>query len=746
MRIIRKVLWLCFLISLAGILFALGYYFAVTKNISLDPQKLILSEKTLLVYDEQGETIQGAAATALRQTTSISNLPDHTINAFVDVEDKRFFEHNGFDLHRIIGATLRNVKARSFKEGASTISQQLIKNTHLSQEKTFKRKLREWKLTQQLERNYSKDEILEKYLNTIYFGHSCFGITSAADFYFKKTPDQLSLADSAILAALVKSPNNYSPFKNPELCIKRKSVVLRLMQENGSINEIEKNAATNEPLPIQEIDKSVVGYMSFVFDELNAIAEKNDFKIGGNIEIHTYLNRADQKKLEELAALNTNSDKAMMILDNHSHGFKACVSSVGNIQRLPGSLIKPLLVYTPALEEKIVMPATPILDEKVNYSGYSPENYDGNYHGYVSTRECVEKSLNIPAVKTLEALGVKKAANYMEKLNLSVDQEDLSLALALGGMKKGYSLKELTAAYSVLPNRGVLNECGFISSVLVNGVKVYSKPNASKRVFSEESAYLMTNMLQGTAKNGTAKKLRSLPFDIAAKTGTVGTNKGNTDAYALSYTPFNTISVWLGNADNSRIEYTGGGAPCNLLFEINEYLYNKNQKEGIAMPTFPRPEGVTEIALDKKAYYDTHTLCLADDIAPEEYRFTELFSIAAIPLNKSDSFSNPSIFTPSLALKNGKVIISLDTRSPKYYTYKIERSDYTTHTTLYEGEFIPNYTDENIKPNKNYLYTITPIYKDRIGKTVKLPSVSTTEEKTPFLQDQKILDKEWWEY
>ncbi|MBQ8446781.1 MAG: transglycosylase domain-containing protein, partial [Clostridia bacterium] len=401
MKIIKKLLWLGFVLFMLATIFALGYYVAVTKNIAIDPQKLMLNEKSIVVYDQNGEPIKGVSALSRAQTVTIAEIPQHVKDAFICTEDKRFYKHGGFDTLRFGRAVLNNLKAGSFKEGASTISQQLIKNTHLTQEKTVKRKLQEWKLTRQLEKRYTKDEILEKYLNTIYFGHNCFGIVSAADFYFQKSPRELSLADSAILAGLVKSPNYYSPFKNPERCQKRKNSVLNLMQKNGKITEIQQKAAQNEPLPLLNPLQKNTGFLHFVFDELTDISEKYDFTVGGHVEIETCLDPKLQCELEELATSVTETDKIIMVLDNERHLFKACVSSVGNIKRLPGSLIKPLLIYAPALEENVLAPATPILDEKINYHGYSPENYGGIYHGYVSMREAVEKSLNVPAVKCL---------------------------------------------------------------------------------------------------------------------------------------------------------------------------------------------------------------------------------------------------------------------------------------------------------------------------------------------------------
>lgn len=745
MKIIKKLFLILFLALLACLLIAVGYYFAVTREVALLPEKLTLNEKSVQLYDGNGECVHGTNA-ILKQTTGIEEIPEHTKRAFIDTEDKRFYRHGGYDIRRILRASVNNLQAKSFKEGASTISQQLIKNTHLSQEKTVKRKLQEWKLTRALEKRYTKEEILEKYLNTIYFGHSCFGITSAAEFYFEKSPSELTVDESAILAGLVKSPNHYSPFKSPERCQKRKSVVLHAMVNNGSITEKEYQKALNADLPLAKPIQKEGGYTTFVFDELTELAEKYDFQVGGKIQIYTYLQPEMQRILEETAGEYEESDKTLLLLDNHSRGFKACLSSTGNIQRLPGSLIKPLLVYTPALEENILSPATPLLDEKINYGGYAPENYDGKYHGYVSARECVERSLNIPAVKVLESLTLKKGTAYLQKMGLSVEESDKTLALALGGMKRGYTLKALVAAYNTLASGGVYGDCGFISRIKINEETVYEKSAVEKRVFGEDSAYLMTNMLKTTAKKGTAKKLRTLPFEIAAKTGTAGTKKANTDAYALSYTVKDCIGVWIGNADNSPINSTGGGIPCNLLYTINERMEKLYREKGVALEPFTQPKTVRKISLDKASYYDTHTLSLADEISPETERISELFKNSAIPLNKSTSFSLPHINPPQISLENGNVYITFEPTSPTYYTYKIDRYDYVTHTTLYNGKFLPVFTDGGLEKEKVYVYTVTPYYQSRAGTPIQLPGISTKTggEKKP--SDEEILQKEWWNY
>ena len=737
MKTLRKIALFLLLLFSAFVLFALSYYFIVTADARLDAQKLVLSDKNVCVYDKNHVLTETLAVGDRRITTAIKDIPLHTRSAFVSAEDKRFYSHNGFDVKRIVKAAVKNVFARSFQQGASTISQQLIKNTHLSHEKTVERKLKEWKLTRALEKNYSKDEILERYLNVIYFGHNCFGIHAAARFYFGKEPYELDLADSALLAGLVKSPNNYSPFKNPERCKQRKAIVLRAMVNNGVICERDAAQALQKPLPTKtHASKENDGYVQAVFDELSALAETHGFTVGGKIEIDTYLDENLQKRCERLVSNHEETDIAISCADVGTGGIKAYVSTVGNIKRLPASLLKPLLVYAPCLEERIISPATPILDEQVNYGGYTPHNYDDRFHGYVSVRESLAKSLNIPAVKLLETLTPQKGVQYLKKLNLSVDKDDETLALALGGMKNGFSLNELIGGYTALAHKGVYSDLSFISKVRINGVCVYNRKQIERTVFRPSTAYLTTDMLRTAATEGTAKKLRSLPMAIAAKTGTAGSKNGNTDAYALSYTTKDIAGVWLGNADNTPIEHTGGGLPCNYLYEINEQLQDDYQRNGERILPFEKPKEVVCVTLDKDDYYDRHTLSLADINSPPSHRMCEWFENGCIPLKTSTSFTKPSIVPPSIRYENGRVCIQFEKERPTYYTYKVERYDYATHTTLFIGALGDTFIDENVLPNKNYVYSVTPIYNGKEGEKIVLPAISTKRQAT--------IPKEWW--
>jgi len=330
------------------------YYVAVTHSVKLNPDKLLMPETQVLAYDKNGKLLPCAGSFEHRVTVNIDELPSYLPAAFINTEDKRFYKHNGFDLVGICRATLKNAKSRSFQEGASTISQQLIKNTHLTLDKTINRKLKEFKLTKQLENQYSKREILETYLNTIYFGHSCYGIENAASFYFNKSARELDVAESALLAGLVKAPNHYSPFKNPEKAYARRKVVLQLMKEQGSIDECTYKNAIDAPLPITFSKNSNKSYLHFALQEMDEILENRDVLPHGKIEIYTHYSPSIQDSLNERSTA-FDSDKTFIIVNNETHGIEGYYSTVSNIKRSPGSLIKPLLVYAPAFEEGLLL-------------------------------------------------------------------------------------------------------------------------------------------------------------------------------------------------------------------------------------------------------------------------------------------------------------------------------------------------------------------------------------------------------
>jgi membrane peptidoglycan carboxypeptidase len=708
------------------------YYVSVTHTVKLNSDKLLMPETQICAYDKDGNLLPCAGSFEHRRTIEINELPAYLPAAFVNTEDKRFYKHNGFDLIGICRAALKNTKSKSFKEGASTISQQLVKNTHLTLDKTISRKLKEFKLTQQLEKKYSKQEILEIYLNTIYFGHNCYGIENAATFYFNKSARELDVAESALLAGLVKAPNHYSPFKNPEKAYARRRTVLGLMKEQNSIDEPTYKNAIDAPLPATFSKNSNKTYLHFALQEMDEILEDKEVLPHGKIEIHTYYSPSIQDSLNELYS-SFDSDKTFMIVNNETHGIEGYYSTVSNIKRSPGSLIKPLLVYAPAFEEGQLSPASPILDEATDFNGYSPKNYHNKYYGYVSTRDAIAKSLNVPAVKTLNALTLSKANEYASKMDLSIPKNDQTLAYALGGMEHGYSFQALVDGYSTLANAGMHTKSSFIKEIKINGMTVYNAPNNIQCVYSPETAYLITDVLKSAVSEGTAKKLRRLPFAVAAKTGTVGTGKKNTDAYTVAYTSEHTVGVWLGNADNREIDTTGGGAPCDICSTLLERLYSQYLPDD-----FVKPTQIQEITIDKYYYDREQRILLADTNAPMQYQKRELFARQFSPKEQSTLFSSPIICKPTVSVFKNTVSLEFDKNVPDGYGYRIFRIENGKSTLVYEGKAIAVFQDKHVKGDTLYEYTVIPYYRKNEGKSVTLPAVYL-ENYTP-----PIADKPWW--
>ena len=738
MKTLKKILLTLSIFFLTTLFIGAIYFFSVTGQVTLHEEKLLLPDVQICAYDGKNRKISSGFGFSTRETVQIDTLSKNTKNAFICVEDKRFYTHGGFDYKRIAKAILNNVKAGAFKEGASTISQQLVKNTHLTLEKTFNRKLKEVKLTMALERKFSKDQILEMYLNTIYFGHSCYGIECASGFYFGKRADELSLAEAATLAGLVRSPNNYSPFKNPQRCLTRRKTVLALMLQQNAIDKLQYEAALNEPLPSSPHEQEHgLSYLHFALDELEEIFERKQLPLGGKIEIYTYADLALQEKAKELTK-SVSSGVTLAILDNETHGYKAFYSTVGDLRRCPASTIKPLLVYAPAFESGALSPATPILDEPIDYGGYQPKNYDGKYRGYISARTAISESLNIPAVKTLNAIGVQTASEYLQKLSLPVSKEDETLALALGGTKNGFTFSELLSAYSTFPSDGKFQKGSFLRKISVGGKTVYEGRNSKRAVFSPETAYLITDTLKTSVCSGTAKKLRSLPFSVAAKTGTAGTKKGNTDAYAFSYTPLDTVGVWLGNADNSPISATGGGEPTEISLSLHEALF---QSHGNKIPDFEKPYQVKTCRLDRYGYERNHQLLLADDASTAAYQFSEIFNERYAPTERSTAFSSPSIACPTVEVTDKGIKILFPKQAPNFYEYEIVRKSKNKTTTLFKGKVEREYLDKQISPDTVCEYTVTPYFGAKKGATLALPAVFTSSLSTP----NKLPDS-WWEH
>lgn len=723
---------LAILISLAATFaVALSTYLIITAGTNLQPEKLVDYTKTIAVFDDESNKIDDAALGTKRSSVRVENLKEDTVNAFIASEDRKFFSHNGLNYKRMLKALYKNVTSRSFKEGASTISQQLIKNTHLSSDKTITRKLKEIKLTKQLERRYDKEQILEMYLNTIYFGHNCFGLQSAANFYFGKPASELNLTESAALVGLLTSPNNYSPFKNPKKCLERRNTVLKNMLDCSFIDGETYQTAINSPLEVAQNSGKTGGssYLNAVFDEFEEL-NIDPYGQFSELNIKTYMNSRAQRALDE----QTVGCDYSMFLRNNQGGVVAYKTTVGSIKRQIGSTAKPIFVYAPALNDKKIDIFTKIRDEAVNYGGYAPENFDKKYHGSVSVADSIRYSYNIPAVKTLNSLNIDSVESYAAKMNISLDAEDKNLALALGAMKDGLTLKELCDAYSVFPNGGKFTPSHFIKEVCdQNGNVLYRDTLSQTAVFSQGTCSLINDALCETAKSGTAKKLKDLKFDVACKTGTCGNGDGNTDAYSIAYTPDYCLGVWLGDKNNKRLPVTGGKDCCRYTAEILQAVCGNEHK------TLDKSGGTRIIEIDREEYENNDKIMLCDLNSPKLNKLKVKVLSDNLPKEQSTRFTSPTVKKPVISVNYNKVSMVLC--QTKYYSYLIKRQN----KVIYDGKWTDSITDE--PPDGDYVYSVTPYYfdgkKTYYGKEIIFPKVIIRNVKS----NEKVPDivyKDWY--
>lgn len=726
-------------VILLGLLIALSFYigsiYSSASKIEIDSAKLSAPFTTIEVYDRDNKPIK-EENTVNESYAEISTISEDTKNAFISIEDKEFYKHNGVNYKRIVKAMLSNLKAMKFKEGASTITQQLIKNSHLTSAKTFERKITEIALSTKLEKQFSKDEILEQYLNIIYFGNNCYGIEEASEYYFSKPAKELKLEESALLAGMIKSPSKYCPIKHPDNALKRRNLVLSEMEKDGVISADEAVRAKSQPINLEintEHKNKLNSYSQASIDEAEEILHLPAQQIAlQGYKIYTYQNEKLQNDLNDaIDSVNIESNFAGIVVDNLSHGVVAFRGD-GNYKildcpRQPGSCIKPVLVYGPALNEDIIYPCTQILDEKTDISGFAPKNVGGVYHGYVSARESLAKSINIPAVKILSYVGIDKAKQYAEEVGINFDEKDEGYCLALGGMTYGVNVLQLAGAYSTFANAGMYSAPKFISFITdKNGKIVYINKPQEKQVFRQDSSYLLTDMLKTCTESGTGKKLAELGMPLASKTGTVGKSgtKQNLDAWNVSYSPNLTCAVWLGNLDNSPIDYTGGNQPTQIV----KNFYSKNKESN----DFEKPDMIVEKKIDTTELEENHRVVLANDYMPERYTKAEMFSIFNLPKSYSDKFAVAKSPNVTSKVENNEAIMTFVAN--EYMTYEIYDN----------SKLVKTLSGQNGKQSVS-----VPLTKEKQTFVIKSyytlsPEIEDEKEITFVKKDKPVNNKKWY--
>ncbi len=585
-----------FVIITAGVTYA---YFA--KDIDQTESLLNRSSTGLILLDDSGKPFFTFYDVKAMNYVDFSKIPQNTIDALISSEDKDYYEHPGFSVKGMARAAYRNLKAKSYIEGGSTITQTLIKNSLLTPDKSLMRKYQEIVLAIELTRKYDKNKIIEMYLNSVYFGEGAFGIFDAAKTYYNKEPANLSLAESAMLIGILPAPSKLSPISNdPTPAYERQKIVLTSLLKDKKISGPQYDEAMAEKLVFagkkNDLNNEAPHFALFVKDYLlKEFGEEKILRSGFKVKTTINLNmqRLAEKTVEEQVAklsVNKATNGAVVVIDPKNGFIKAMVGSHnwfdennGKINmaitpRQPGSSFKPI-VYAAALEQKTVTPATVLNDQPKKYSdGYSPKNYDERFRGFVTVRRALANSLNVPAVQLADKIGVKNSLDSGINFGISTlhtdDLDKYGLSIVLGSAE--IPLIDMTAAYAVFANKGLYQQPTPILDIEDKfGKKIAFKKYDPKRVVSEETAFLISSILSDNqARAEIFGNALTLPYRTAAvKTGT---SEFYRDALTIGYTPSLVIGVWVGNNDNSVMDKVAGSLGAAPIWKIlmTEYLKN----------------------------------------------------------------------------------------------------------------------------------------------------------------------------
>lgn len=604
--------------------------------------KDIIKCENSVVLDSTGNVIAVLGESRIQEYVKLEDIPKNLVNAYVSIEDKNFYKHNGINVKRTAGAVASYVfNGGSSSFGGSTITQQLVKNITGDNETKISRKVQEWDRAIKTELVLSKDEILETYLNIIYVGPNIYGVEKGAEYYFNKKVSELDLAECAFLAGINNSPNSYNPFgknDNSEKIKSRTTTVLNVMLEQGYITNESYDLAVSELQSGLKFNKgklepkgdAIYSYMvdATISEVINDLENKKGMSTNfatnylyfSGLKIYSTQNSDIQREIEKECEKNkymiksaqyeNTTAQAAMVVMNHNNGqVMGCVGGLGKktvsrgfnratqALRQTGSAIKPIAVLGPALEEKIITPVTIYDDTKTVFAeGYSPDDCEKEL-GEITVRRAVESSQNIPFVKIMEQLTPEKSMKYMEKEGIAnLTDGDKNLGLALGGLENGSSPLEMASAYACIANGGNYIEPKFYTKVENSKGKIILKSKQkSRKVYSEDTAYVLKELLTEpvNGENGTARTCKIDGMEVAAKTGTTNDNY---DKWLCGFTKYYTAVTWFGYDVNEPIN-EGANSMANQIWgnvmrEIHRYLIKAD---------FDKPKDVEEVVVCRKS-------------------------------------------------------------------------------------------------------------------------------------------------
>ncbi|PIH60119.1 hypothetical protein CS562_09435 [Paenibacillus sp. LK1] len=593
------------------ILLAVGYIYLVTYGEGVlrnHPEAILVASSTIITNADGTEISRLQVQTkGYALHADLKDMPDLLKQAFLATEDRRFYNHDGLDFIGIGRAVVQDVLHMNLSQGGSSITQQLARNLYLNGDKTLVRKVNEMSIAMAMEKRFSKDELLELYLNHIYMGRQQYGVKAAAWRYFGiKDLHQLEIWQMATLAGIPKGPSIYNPVDREDLSKERRSVVLGIMHEQGIITKKQMEEARNvDYTPLNSTVESTPGstapaYVSAldaVIEEASRLTGKSGAEIqSAGWTIRTGLDDQAQLAMEQTFRESSRftDDRedeqvqaSMIILDQHNGEVKAMMGGrdpvKGGINRAttdarqPGSAFKPIIAYGPALESGRFKPESMLPDQRMKYGSYQPSNLGGRYRGTVTMSQAIENSINAPAVWLMHETGLGRAHQFADRLGIELGKEDLNLSIALGGLHKGVSPLKMAQAYSVFANNGKFNTAHLIREIKDScGRTIYVFKPENKQVISTSTATAMTGMLQDVVSQGTGSRAQLSQHKVAGKTGTTqaalpGVSKeANRDLWFVGYTSKWTAAVWMGfdRTDAEHYMRSGSGVAADLFASV----------------------------------------------------------------------------------------------------------------------------------------------------------------------------------
>ena len=671
-KVLKRILKLILALILIAIIAVIAIVYAIFKT-----DKWAITKEELL--NDQGATIYNADGSELIATltgdeinkkvelSQMGKIPD----AFISIEDERFYSHHGIDLKRTIHAIAEYIlHGGKSSFGGSTITQQLVKITMNDNDNSWKRKIREWSRAYKVEKMLTKDQILQRYLNRIYLGSSngleIRGVESAANYYFNKSAADLSIAECAFIAGINHSPNNYNVFTSEtDISTKVKERTLNVigkMHELGKITDEEYNTAVEEVNNGLKFEKGEVtnGKSSLSYHTAAAIneiatdlAEKNDISydeareqlINNGYKIYTTVNTSIQSKMEEVFsnkkyiytgtkpknASEDHSGQSGMCVIDPSNGF--VVGEVGGlgdqntlelnrglVKRQGGSSFKPLVTIAPGLENKVITASTLFYDTETKFGNYTVHNDSNSYHGVENMRNILTHSCNVPEVKILSIMGTQKSADFLSKIGINVNASETGLSMALGTVD--VSPLQMAAGYAMIANGGTYITPTFYTKVLDRDDKVIvESKQETTQVMSKENAYIEASLLEGPIKNGTASSFANYlgNMDVAGKTGTTETAG---DRWFCGFTPYYAAACWYGNDNNNGQFHNsacGGANPAGTIW----FNCMKKIHQDLEVKSFEQPDGIVSVTICKDSGRKATSKCTNT--------YTEIFSKDNIP-------------------------------------------------------------------------------------------------------------------